>query len=366
MKGLLCALLATVLLLLLVVPQEEIILKQEDLTDGIGILRSKVIPVYGNKKGSSVRITSEMMRSVSGNDTKSVLFKSIPDFSNGRLEIDGEPIEVNKRIDLKDNTVITFIPHHESTVNEKIVFTKNDNQQVYEFALMLGDEEQERTRISCGPVFTYKNVAVSGKIRATQGEVKSFIITKGARHGHVELQKDSGKFRYVPHRNFTGTDHFSCVAINEYGNQSQEIRVCVKTEKAKQNLYFYDCKDNPVHKSAILLCDKGIMSYETDSQGLPIFSPDKAVTLNEFLLSIKSLQGEKAVEVIAQDACGEGILSKNRAHAIASNAIGGSLANEAIIKASKSALKDDSIFTREDCAYLLYALYENTLNDSRN
>jgi len=364
MKRLLWGLLTTLIVLLLVLCPDKKAIAYGDLTAGINILRNESVAVFGNIKGSSIRITSDMIRTISGRDTEFVQFRALPNRSSGRLELCGKTVEVNERIDLLEDTVILFIPHHFDEIQDKLIFTKNGMSQSYECSLVLSDLEAERLRIQSDSLTTFKNVAISGKIRPLQGEAKNFIITKSTQNGYIELEQDSGKFKYVPKRNFTGKDRFSCIAVDAHGNQSQEISIVIQTEKAPQNLYFYDCIDNPVQKSAIILCSNKLMNYETDEQGLPIFLPKKAVTAEELTTFLGNLSINNTIEVMNHDS-DSATLTKSSAYRIALHALSEQIESN-VMEEIKPLKENDEPFTREDCAFLMCALYEKTLNGVRN
>jgi hypothetical protein len=83
-------------------------------------------------------------------------------------------------------------------------------------------------------VTTYRNAAVTGQFCAEdpEGDALVFRVTSKAKRGEVEVCPD-GSFVYTPFPNKRGKDKFTYVAVDPFGNTSEEARVNIKIEKQK-------------------------------------------------------------------------------------------------------------------------------------
>lgn len=130
---------------------------------------------------------------------------------------------------------------------------------------------------------TYKNVAVSAKLKAfdPEDDVVDFEITTQPVKGYIEFASN-GDFTYTPGQDKKGKDYFGYKAIDSQGNYSQEATVIIKIEKQKRDVSYSDMKGMAGEYAALLLSEEGVFTGEQIGDQY-CFYPDKTVSRGEFL-----------------------------------------------------------------------------------
>jgi hypothetical protein len=144
-------------------------------------------------------------------------------------------------------------------------------------------------------VKTIKDVAIVGYFRGVdpEGDAMTYRLTSKPRRGEVEVMPD-GRFSYQPFRKKTGTDTFSYVAVDAYGNVSKEAKVRVIIEKPSTKTTYADMEGHPAQYAALRLCGDGIFTGSV-IDGKHYFRPDEPVSRAEMItVTVRALGLEVA------------------------------------------------------------------------
>lgn len=114
-------------------------------------------------------------------------------------------------------------------------------------------------------------------------------VTSYPENGTLSILGENGKYRYTSDRGFVGEDGFSVVAVDKYGNESEELRVFVRAVRAEGDR-FTDMKESPADSACALLDYLGIMSGYS-AGGVRYFDPDGSVSREEFVAMLVSASG---------------------------------------------------------------------------
>ena len=144
-----------------------------------------------------------------------------------------------------------------------------------------------------------KNVAVTGLFRAVdpEGDALTFRLTSKPRRGEVEVLPD-GRFVYTPFRNKTGSDTFSYVAVDTYGNVSKEAKIRVTVEKPSTKTTYADMDGHPAQYAALRLAAEGVYTGRQIC-GNYYFGPDELVSRAEMITMVVRALGLEIVPVSA-------------------------------------------------------------------
>jgi hypothetical protein len=148
-------------------------------------------------------------------------------------------------------------------------------------------------------VKTMRNVSITGAFRADdpEGDAMTFRVTSKPRRGEVEVLSD-GRFSYTPFNKKTGTDTFSYVAIDAFGNVSKEAKVRVMIEKPSSKTTYQDMDGHPAQYAAMRLCGEGIYTGQL-IDGKHYFGPDETVSRAEMITLVVRAMGLDIVPVAA-------------------------------------------------------------------
>ena len=145
---------------------------------------------------------------------------------------------------------------------------------------------------------TFRGVSIEGSFCCLdpEGDAVTYSVTVSPKKGTVTVDTDT--FTYTPLDGKKGKDTFKYVAIDSYGNISNEAVVTVNIKKQTGAVSYSDMSGNSAWYAATLLAEKGIFTGQRIGSEY-IFSPDEPVTRGEFLAMCMELCGaEKADGVI--------------------------------------------------------------------
>ena len=143
---------------------------------------------------------------------------------------------------------------------------------------------------------TYKNLAVSGKLKVADPEEQpmTFTVTRQPKRGVLTLNED-GSFTYTPKKNKVGVDSFTYTAADPAGKVSREATVTINILKPSDATQYTDTMGKDCRFAAEWMKNTGIFTGE-QLAGNPCFQPDKAVTRGEFVTMLV-----KALEIPAEE-----------------------------------------------------------------
>ena len=143
---------------------------------------------------------------------------------------------------------------------------------------------------------TYKNLAVTGRLKVTEpeGESMTFTVTRQPKRGTLELKED-GSFTYTPKKNKVGVDSFVFTATDSAGKVSREATVTINILKPTDATQYTDTIGKECRFAAEWMKNTGIFAAE-HLAGKPCFQPDKEVSRGEFVTMLV-----KALDIPAEE-----------------------------------------------------------------
>ena len=123
------------------------------------------------------------------------------------------------------------------------------------------------------------------------GDQLTYEIVRYASHGRVSLtDKHTGAYTYVPDKGYTGSDAFSYVVRDEYGNYSTSTVVSITVSPRPTQPAFADIENRPAAASILKVSMNGLMNGTTVG-GVQYFKPDASVSRVEFLVTAMHAAG---------------------------------------------------------------------------
>lgn len=248
-----------------------------------------------SKSGSSskeIRFSSDDFR-ITGSDSvklDSIILTALPDAQAGVLMVGNELLASGDVVALSALDGMRFIPFSASELQTTSfsltpVFSSGKSGKEIDVNLYLLSQDNY-TPIAENMMFnTYKNVAYTGRFSAVdpEGDLISFQLVDKPARGSVSIIEDgNGQFVYSPYENKTGKDSFTYIAIDSYGNRSEEATVKIQIEKPTTKVTYADMNDHPAYNDAIQLAEEEIF-IGANMNGNFYFHPDVPMTRAEFL-----------------------------------------------------------------------------------
>ncbi len=132
---------------------------------------------------------------------------------------------------------------------------------------------------------TLCNVPIYGKLTASDPEedLLHYRITAYPAGGTLRMtDRKEGRFCYTPVEDYVGEDSFRFVAVDCYGNESEEQTVALTVDRSTAAVTYCDMEGSEALLPAMRLAEKGVMIGETIGASA-YFHPEKEVTKAEFL-----------------------------------------------------------------------------------
>ena len=271
--------------------------RSPSLSPAIDILQNQTELLKGNIAGSKIDFSKKDFESIFGKKGfQSITLVSLPKSNVGLLKVNGKDVVAGQAIPKDELNSLCFLPVGNEAGLAEFEFCSSGEANSFTCKLIFGSEEVYQAESTDMSLNTYRNIPVFGTIFPEKTEQIKIEVVETVENGILSLDQKNGTFCYSPATDFTGHDQFIYRIKDAFGNYSENLRATIRTEHAKNNLYFYDCAKNPSHNAAIWVCEQGIMEYELDENSLPVFSPEQTVNTKEFYSYAAhcfSLVGEK-------------------------------------------------------------------------
>ena len=165
-----------------------------------------------------------------------------------------------------------------------------------------GDSSED----NCAPIAenmefkTYKNVAITGNVSATDpdGDSVVFYISEAPKQGELELG-ENGSFKYTPNEGIKGKDCFYYYAVDAKGAVSNKATVTIVIQKQDTDVWYSDLVGEACHYPALVLAEQEIYVGECLGDEY-FFEGDAPVTKGRFLAMCMKLCGTETIDGVVK------------------------------------------------------------------
>lgn len=257
--------------------------------------------VYGNITFSA----SDFDRALGLDKVKSITIMSIPELYEGTLMIGNVSVTPGQVISRANMSLLKFVPAQGGAYDTAFTFNSGNSYNT-ECILRMTTEVNFAPTVTLGgavSVWTQRDICSFGTLSASDPENNKLVyeITNAPKKGIVVINdKNYGDFKYTPYAGCTGSDRFTYVVRDEYGNYSEEATVTVKIVRPESDVVFADM-DRDTHwayNAALVMTARGIMDYQKVN-GQYIFNPTSEVTRSEFLVMVMTALGADSIRTVA-------------------------------------------------------------------
>ena len=142
-------------------------------------------------------------------------------------------------------------------------------------------------------VWTQKNVTVFGTMTGSDPEndqITYMVVSYPTKGTLTVVNENLGDFSYTPKSGFKGTDSFTYVARDTYGNYSKPMEVTIRVGKRVIDIEYSDMQGHSAANAAMVMEKEKIMQGKIQGGGY-YFEPDKTVSKEEFVvMAMKALE----------------------------------------------------------------------------
>ncbi len=223
-KTVVCSILTLLLLLPLCTSAQA-----AKLSCGTQALANEPLLVKGGIYGEDVKFTDADFRQALGVTTyPDITIQSLPDMQEGTLKVDGLRISKGQVVRRTQIDRLTFTPATHMVKEASFTFTCGTlcGGATLTCSIRFTDKVNEAptaTDVAKRCLTSKKNVSVYGTLCGydPEGDDLTYLIVTYPKKGVLKVvNQETGDFSYTPQKNYKGTDTFSYVVRDSYGNYS--------------------------------------------------------------------------------------------------------------------------------------------------
>ncbi len=271
----------------------------ENFGSGAAVVASEVSMVKTGLLGQKLTFSDADFKSalcVSDFDTLTIT--KIPSSTEGALLLGGRRVGEGKVIKRKNIGSLVFIPASPEVTESRFSFTLEDCGAGKEFECVMrfidkvnyapkadGEEAVSLQKTQMG-------ISVYGKMYGEdpEGDKLTYMVIAYPKYGYLTVtDTETGKYCYTPIGDYIGTDKFTYVVRDEYGNYSYPFTVSVTVSNRMCDTVYADMTDRAEYNAAVAMTAMGVMNGRVlgDSS---YFMPDSEISRGEFVsIAMKSM-----------------------------------------------------------------------------
>ncbi len=287
-----------------------------------------------------------------------ITITALPPQASGTLMIGNAPAAVNQSVSAANLNYLRFIPASgclESTFRFKAE-GEYSMACAIRFVTSVNYAPTTAGATAAVSLWTQRDISVYGTLMGNdpEGDPLTFEITEYPTSGLLSLTNTaSGDYKYTPYDGFTGTDAFTYVVSDAYGNYSAPQTVKVEVETPVTELVFADMDEHWAHNAALVMVAGNAMDIKSEG-GRVYFKPDEQMNRENFLVTVMKALGAgevKSVDTVFAD--NARISEENRGYIARAYELG---VIRGISENGKLYFKPENPITRAEAAVILNAI----------
>ena len=274
---------------------------------GLAVLSARTDVALSAMVGNDVLFTADdFARGMNLSEVRFLTVKSLPENTDGELLLGSSRVAAGQTVAAGNLSAMCFHPFSADVRHASFVFTVNGSAVPMLCNLYLLEARNDTPTVSMASGLslqntTYRNLAVYGKLSAydPDGDELRYEIVSYPENGTVTLTAPGeGSYVYRPEKGYVGTDSFTYVARDLYGNYSASATVSLRVDLSGTSVTYADLAESQMC-AAMTVTEKGIMSG-TQIGDRTYFYPDAQVTRAEFLVMAMNAAGIAEVPDVEQ------------------------------------------------------------------
>lgn len=232
-------------------------------------------------------------------DFKSIVVTSIPKSTEGTLLYGGRRVSEGRVIKRKNMGLLSFVPASSSVTEASFSFSVDSYASGASIECVMKFIEKVNYAPETDDVAVVKtqgDIAYYGRLCGSdpEGDELKFMIVSYPKNGNVTITDEkSGRYVYTPNESFTGSDRFSYVVRDEYGNYSSVRKVNVKVSERMCDTEYVDMEGRSEYNGAVAMTAMGVMNGYILGDDC-YFGAEQTVTRAEFVAMAMKAMGIRA------------------------------------------------------------------------
>ncbi len=235
-------------------------------------------------------------------DFESITVTKIPPSTEGTLYASGRRVKAGRVISRRQLSALVFVPATDEVTESKFLFTVEgyaggeEIECVMKFIDRVNYAPRIDSAVSAASLKTQEGISVYGRLEGEdpEGDSLEFIIVTYPKRGMIDVIDTScGRYCYTPEDGYIGSDRFTYVVRDEYGNYSEPTSVSLRVNARMCEVDYYDMEGREEYNAALAMTAMGIMDGRVLGDG-NYFEPDKTLSRAEFVSVAMRTVGIKA------------------------------------------------------------------------
>ena len=272
---------------------------QSILSQGVQILSASTeMAVWGPRGNDVIFEAEDFSRNLNLSRIDYIKVLSLPSAAEGELLMGSVRVSAGQIISGENLAHLCFSAADDSVTKASFTFSANGTATAVTCNVHLLNGTNYAPTVSMASsatlqMSTYRDREAHGRLSAydPDGDALVFEIVKTPANGSVLLtDRSEGTYVYAPRSGFTGSDEFSYVARDVYGNYSSATTVKLRVMTSGTSVTYVDMADSKAANAALALTEAGVMSgVQIGNQHF--FYPDRTVTRAELLVMAMNAAG---------------------------------------------------------------------------
>ncbi len=274
------------------------------LTQAVNNLATQCEVVKSAKPGEDVVFTDADFRQALGVETyPDLTILSLPDPQTGVLKLDKLRVSVGQVIPRMSVERLLFTPSNEAVQGASFTFRAGNlsGGAALTCTIRYTERANHAPTVNGGAVTAFstkKNASLWGTMACydPDGDALCYLVVDYPKHGTLTItDAASGAFRYTPTAGYSGSDSFTYVVRDAYGDYSPVGKVKILVEKKARDFTITDMSDDAAAHAALRMVNANIMQVEHNGYAV-YFHPAGTMTRAEFLVAAMRACGVSAEE----------------------------------------------------------------------
>ena len=270
---------------------------------GLAVLSARTDVALSTMAGNDIVFSADAIaRGMNLSSVRYITVQSVPPVTDGELLLGSSKIVAGQTISAEQLPNMVYHPAVEEESRSSFTFTVNGGATPMVCSLYIMEEKNYTPTVSLASglslhVNTYKGMSAYGTLSAydPDGDELIFEIVSYPKNGYVRLtDANLGSYVYSPNESYVGTDSFTYVARDRYGNYSAAATVSLRIDVSGTSVTYVDMANSPAYNAALKVTEGGIMSG-TQVGSQYYFYPEQTVSRVEFLVMAMNAAGMREV-----------------------------------------------------------------------
>ena len=274
---------------------------------GLQVMAAQTDVAISMPRGNDVLFSKDVFeRGLNLSSVQYVTVSSLPSVTEGELLMGSTRVAVGQTISAANLAYLVFSAASDDVTHASFTFRANGVDLTHTCNIYLLNEVNYTPTVGMVSelslnVSTYRGLSAHGTLSAydPDGDALIFEVVSYPEHGSLKLLNRSlGTYIYQPYGSYAGSDSFTYVARDKYGNYSASATVDLSVNLLATSVSYADMEDSNAYVAALAMTENGVMSG-TQVGNLYYFYPEQGVSRVEFLVMAMNALGMSEVPASA-------------------------------------------------------------------